>query len=132
MEKRKKMYILLFLSVAWAILIFVLCTMPMNDLPGTKIPYQDKAAHFGIFFVQSILLSLLFNFQAKKSYFQIILLSTLLAFLYGGLIEILQSEFFNRSGDFYDLVADILGGFCGAMIYPTILRLIKPGIKKYT
>ncbi|MDR0573077.1 MAG: VanZ family protein [Tannerella sp.] len=117
---KKKTYILLTLSIAWAMLIFVFCTMPQNNLPGLKIPYIDKAAHFGFFFVQSILLSLLFNFQTGKSYFHIILLSTLLAFVYGGLIEILQNEFFDRTGDFYDLTADILGGFTGAIIAPAI------------
>jgi VanZ family protein len=127
----KKTYILLTLSIAWAILIFVFCTMPSNNLPSLKIPYIDKVAHFGFFFVQSVLLSLLFNFQTRKSYFQIILLSTLLAFAYGGLIEILQNEVFNRTGDLYDLIADILGGFTGAMTYPTILRLFNLIFRRY-
>ena len=104
--------------------------MPPDDIPKVKIQYLDKIAHFGVFFVQSVLLSLLFNFQTRKSYFQIILLSTLLAFAYGGLIEILQSSFFNRTGDLYDLIADILGGFMGAIAYPTILRLVKKIIRK--
>ena len=132
MRKRKKAYLLLISSVAWAVLIFVLCTMPPSDVPKFKIPYFDKFAHFGIFFVQSILLSLLFNFQTKKSYFQIILLSTLMAFIYGGLIEILQSIFFNRTGDLYDLIADVMGGFFGAMIYPTVLRLFNVKVRKDT
>jgi VanZ family protein len=55
-----------------------------------------------------------------------------MAFVYGGLIEILQNNFFNRTGDLYDLIADISGGFTGAMIYPTILRLYDMIFKKYT
>jgi VanZ family protein len=105
--------------------------MPPDKIPSYKIPHADKVAHFGFFFVQSVLLSLIFNFQTKKSYFQIILLSTLLVFIYGGLIEILQSKFFNRAGDLYDLVADLLGGFVGAMIYPTLLRIYSKIFKKY-
>ena len=54
-----------------------------------------------------------------------------MAFIYGGIIEILQSKFFNRSGDYYDLIADILGGFFGAIIYPTVLRLFKTKIGKF-
>ena len=132
MEKKRKVYILLIFSIAWAIIIFILCTLPPADIPKFKLPYIDKVAHFCVFFVQSVLLSLLLNFQTRKSYLQIILFSTLLAFIYGGLIEILQSKFFNRSGDFYDLIADILGGFFGAMIYPTILRLLRMTFKKST
>ena len=129
MQKRRKIYILLILSIVWAIIIFVLCTMPPSSIPKAKVPYLDKLAHFSIFFIQSVFLSLLFNFQTRKSYFQIILISTLMAFIYGGLIEILQSEFFNRTGDFYDLIADILGGFFGAMVYPTILKLFKTKVR---
>ena len=132
MEKRKKICILLILSISWAILIFVLCALPPGNLHSVRIPYFDKVAHFGVFFVQSLLVSLLFNFQTRKSYIQIILLSTILAFAYGGLIEILQSKFFNRSGEVLDLIADILGAFTGAMIYPTILRLFRRIIKRGT
>ena len=132
MEKRKKFYILLILSVSWAIMIFVLCTLPPGNFHSVRIPYFDKIAHFGIFFVQSLLLSLLLNFQTRKSYIRIILLSTLLAFVYGGLIEILQSKFFNRSGEILDLIADILGAFTGAMIYPTIIRLFRRIFKRDT
>lgn len=131
MGNNRKAYTLLILSIAWALLIFYFCTMPSNRIPSFKIPHLDKVAHFGFFFVQSILLSLLFKFQTKKSYFRIILLSTLLAFLYGGLIEILQSEFFNRTGDLYDLITDILGGIVGAMIYPTILKGYNKVFKTY-
>ena len=130
MGSNKKTYVLLILSIVWALLIFYFCTIPSSKIPGFKIPHLDKVAHFGFFFVQSILLSLLFNFQTRKSYFQIILLSTMLAFIYGGLIEILQSKFFNRAGELYDLIADILGGFVGAMIYPTILRIYRKVFKR--
>ena len=131
MEIRKKTILLLILCVAWSILIFVLCTMPPNDLPKYRIPYLDKIAHFVFFFVQSILLSLLFRYRTKRSYPDIIILSTLSAFLYGGVIEVLQNEFFNRTGELYDLVADTLGGLCGAVVYPVVFRLFNRRSKKY-
>jgi VanZ family protein len=131
MKTNNKTYIWLFLSIAWALLIFYFCTMPPEKIPETNIPYADKVVHFGFFFVQSVLLSLMFNFQAKNSYFQIIFLATLLTFIYGGLIEILQSRFFNRTGDFYDLLADILGGFVGTITYPTLLKIYRKAFKKY-
>ena len=46
-----------------------------------------------------------------------------MAFIYGGLIEILQGNVYNRTGDLYDLIADIIGGFFGAIAFPTILML---------
>jgi VanZ family protein len=122
MKNRRRIYILLSMSVVWAIIIFVLCTMPSDNIPRMRIPNIDKFFHFGVFFVQSVLLSLLFNLRTKKNYFQIILLSTLLVFIYGGLIELLQGKFFNRTAELSDLIADITGGVVGSMIYPTVLR----------
>ena len=118
MKKRKKASILLILTVVWAIIIFILCTLPPSEIKKTGIHHIDKAAHFGIFFIQSILLSLLLRFRTKKSFFHIIIFCTLLAFVYGGIIEILQTKYFNRSGEIYDLIADVTGGFLGSIIYP--------------
>ena len=132
MEKRKKTIILLILSIVWSILIFVLCTMPANDLPKYRILYMDKIAHFGFFFVQSVLLSLLLRYRTKRSYLDIIILSTFQAFLYGGVIEFLQNEFFNRTGDLYYLMADTLGWLLGAVTYPGFFRLFNKRAKKYT
>jgi len=124
METRKKTYLLLVLCIVWAILIFVLCTMPASSLPKIKMLHIDKVAHFVFFFVQSVLVSLLLRFQKKRSYWQIVLFSTFQAFVYGGVIEILQDKFFNRTGELYDLIADTLGGLCGALVYPVIFKLI--------
>ena len=129
MKKRKAVYILLIFSIVWTIIIFFLCTMPPSSLPKLHIRHIDKAAHFGFFLVQSILLSLLLRFRTQRNYFQILFLSTFQAFVYGGAIEILQEEFFNRTADWYDLLADVLGGFCGAMIYPVFFRLFNVGFK---
>ena len=130
MEKRAKVYLLLISSIVWAIIIFVLCTLPPSEIPKFRIPCFDKVAHFGVFFIQSVLFGLLLHFRARKSYLQIIIFSALMAFIYGGLIEILQSNFFNRSGDLYDLMADIMGGIIGAMFYPVILRYVRMMILK--
>jgi VanZ family protein len=96
--------------------------MPLKEIPRFNIPHIDKAAHFIFFFIQSVLLSLLLRFQTKKSYLLIILLCTLLALVYGGAIEILQSTVFNRTGDHNDLIADVLGGFCGALFIPPVRK----------
>ena len=122
MELRKKTGILLILSIIWTVLIFVLCILPPHNLPKTRLLHLDKAAHFGFFFIQSALVSLVLHYKTKKSFFQIIFLSTIQAFVYGGIIEILQNEFFNRTGDFYDLLADVVGGFFGAIASRFVLK----------
>lgn len=44
--------------------------------------------------------------------------------VYGGIIEILQYNFFNRSGDVWDLLADVTGGIAGCLCYPFIKRTL--------
>ncbi len=124
MKRRKKIYILLILTVLWSIIIFIGCTMPPALIPKWNIPHFDKVAHFGFFFVQSVLISLLFYYQTGKSFLLLIFISTFWAFVYGGTIELLQGAFFNRTADVYDLCADILGGLFGAMVYPLILQMV--------
>ena len=59
-----------------------------------------------------------------------IILATMFALLYGGLIEYLQSHFFNRTGDIVDLMADVVGGFIGAFFSPTLQLLLYHQILK--
>lgn len=125
METKRKAFILFILCIVWASIIFIGCTMPPKQLPKSSIPHIDKAAHFGFFFIQSVLLSFLFRYRSVKSYFHVILFSTLLAFIYGGFIEFLQNQFFNRTGDWYDLIADVIGGFFGAISPPLLHTYFK-------
>ena len=122
MKTNSKVYLLLILNIVWMLFIFVLCTLPASNYPKIKIAHLDKVVHFGFFFVQSILLCLLFHYKTNKHYFQIILLSTLFVLVYGGIIEIVQSQFFNRSGEMADLIADVLGGLFGGLVYQAILK----------
>jgi len=128
METRKKIAPLLILCILWTALITVCFLLPpshFHKLPKWNINHLDKMVHFGFFFIQSILVSLLFRFRTLKSYFPIVIFSTIQALLYGGIIEFLQNEFFNRTGDVNDLIADGLGGFFGALAYPLFFSLFR-------
>ncbi|MDR3309323.1 MAG: VanZ family protein [Tannerella sp.] len=117
MKQKTTVYLLLILSLLWAVLIFILCTMPSDGLPRVRLPHIDKLAHFGFFFIESLLLSLTMYFRSRQGYWRTVILVTMLAFVYGGMIELLQSNCFNRTGDPFDLLADVLGGFLGAIIH---------------
>ena len=112
---------LLIRNILWAIVIFVLCSVPGDSLPHTSmvsIPYFDKMVHFGLFFIMGILLISELKYQTKLGTFSITLIIFAIVAVYGGTIEILQEHFFiNRSGDFWDLCADIAGGVCSVPMY---------------
>jgi VanZ family protein len=120
MKRKKKSRLLPTLSILWAVIIFILCALPSDGLPRFNIPHLDKIAHFGFFLVESLLVSLAFRYGSRLRYRRTVILVTMISFAYGGLIEIMQSEYFNRTCDPFDLLADLLGGLLGATIHTAI------------
>jgi len=117
---------LLIRNIIWAIIIFVLCSIPGDNLPHTsmiEIPYFDKMVHFGLFFVMGILLISELKYQTNLGTLSITLIIFAIVAVYGGAIEVLQEHFFiNRSGDFWDLCADITGGICSVPMYAILKK----------
>lgn len=112
-------------NVLWCIVIFILCTLPVGDIVKTEvtIPFFDKIVHFLMFYILGIFVCSELIFQTEYSYKTISLITILLVGLYGGIIELLQNYIFvYRSGDFYDLLADVLGGILGVIMYPLLKK----------
>jgi len=108
-------------NILWALLIFILCSIPGDDLPKSSmfnIPYFDKMVHFGMFFVMGIFLFAELRYQTNLSKLKIIIISLSLIAAYGALIEFLQQNYFiHRSGDYWDLTADVFGGIVAVFLY---------------
>lgn len=119
MEK-KRGRILLIRNIIWAVVIFVLCALPSEDIPDPHldIPHLDKVVHFGMFFILALLLCNELQYQTRFTWRKIYITTVCIAFIYGGVIELLQQYFFNRSGDVLDLLADVLGAIAGCLVYP--------------
>ena len=105
----KLRHIFILANILWVVIIFILCAMPSDDIPDPhwNIPHLDKVVHFGMYFVLSILLIFPLEEYSCLKLSRIYLIAILVALIYGGGIEILQANFFNRSGDVWDLVADV-------------------------
>ncbi|MDU1889370.1 MAG: VanZ family protein [Dysgonomonas sp.] len=98
-----------------ALIIFYLCCLiPTDDIPSGFeffIP-TDKVVHFLMYFGLALVASFnyIYDKNGKIIILKLIVFAILIPILYGGLIEILQAEYFEgRSGDWYDFLADILG-----------------------
>ncbi len=79
-----------------------------NNVPFINIPYFDKVIHFCMFFG---LTAVLF-FENRKSLKSTgsLLLVAFISFLYGVLMEILQTTLtLTRTGDVFDALADLTG-----------------------
>ncbi len=99
------------LTVAWAIIIFMLCATPGQYIPSASwldLLSVDKWVHAGIFFTLS---ALWIVYASKNKRSRAVFLSGLLAcIIYGGLLEVMQAKCFsNRSADWQDFVANSFG-----------------------
>jgi VanZ family protein len=95
-------------AIFWTLLIFVLCSYPSASLP--KI-HNDKTLHFIAFAGFAF-----FWAFHSPNYWLIILCAA----LYGIGIEFWQAilpESFHRGFDWYDALADAIGGIIGYLIY---------------
>ncbi|WP_108822479.1 VanZ family protein [Dysgonomonas sp. Marseille-P4361] len=99
-----------------AIIIFYLCCLlPSKDIPDVGFDFfipADKIVHFLMYFGLSLVAS--FNYIYDKNgniiILKLIIFAICIPILYGGVIEIIQDNYFQgRSGDWYDFLADTLG-----------------------
>ena len=101
-------------AILWTVIIFVLCTLPSEHLP----PNNDKISHFTAFAGFTF-----FWFFHSSKYWLIILSSA----LYGIAIEFWQGilpQSFHRSFDWFDALADGIGGIIGLPIYLIFNKLV--------
>jgi VanZ family protein len=94
-------------AIFWTVLIFILCTLPSEHLPKNN----DKTSHFIAFAG----FTFFWLFHSSK-YWLIILIAA----IYGVAIEFWQVSLpisFHRGFDWYDALADAVGGVIGYTIY---------------
>ena len=117
---------LLIRNIIWAIVIFILCSVPGDSLPQTsaiRIPHFDKMVHFGLFFIMGIFLISELRNQTKLSRLTVSIITLSLIAIYGAVIEVLQEHYFvRRSGDTWDLLADVTGGVFSVLMFPFLKR----------
>jgi len=121
------------LSIIWSIIIIIFCSLPNSNIPRNRIisiPHFDKIIHFGIYFILSLLIlyETKIKIGKKKTVF---IFTSIFSFVLGLLIEIEQHYLINsRTGDLYDLIADVLGTITGIIFFVLLTRLFKRYVVK--
>lgn len=107
-------------SIFCSVVITILCFIPgdVSFHSELDIPYLDKIVHCCFYFV----LSLTIQCEVKN---KIGLKNYLFIFIYvmalGGFIEVVQENFIvERSGDFFDLIADLSGAILAFFVYKIV------------
>ncbi len=110
----------LYIAITWTIMIFILCATPGQYIPTTswlELLSFDKFVHASIFFGLVFLWLIVFNKRYNNTVLSISLV-ILSCILYGAILEIMQAKWFsNRSGDYFDFIANTFGCLCGSYIF---------------
>ena len=110
------------LAIAWALLIAFLCLTPGKALPQWEwadLLSIDKFVHVLMFGILSYLLARGLRDREVRVWpdGKVLLVAGMLAFVYGGLMELLQElPGLGRRGDVVDLTANTIGAVAGAFL----------------
>ena len=117
-------------AILWAIFILVLCTSGTGgfiaeDLFGMP---SDKLGHAFIFsvFVYFIMLGLIKQWRFSFLLNKIRIIAFIIAVIYAIIIELIQHYYTtDRMGDYWDLLADIIGAFLGWIMFYSVYGNLK-------
>lgn len=109
-----------FPAFMWALFILTVSLVPASKIPSIPIlqmKFADKIIHFVMYFVFAAFISIGFYRQnqtgIKKNYF----ISFIIPFFFASATEIMQRLVISgRSGDFYDMLANLSGILAGIII----------------
>lgn len=108
------------LYIGWVVFIAFLTLVPGKALPHIDWNFLsfDKFIHFTIFCIMTFLGSVSFKNSLGLSRILIpILLSLLIAIIYGAILEYMQSFIPDREFDYADLAANITGAVIGIFLF---------------
>jgi len=103
-----------FLAAAWAVIIFVLSSIPGQSMPRVEILRYDKVVHAIVYSVLGGLFFLALRQTSSLTVGRLIVLAAAFAFIYGVTDEVHQLFVPGRSAEVYDALADGIGGMLGA------------------
>lgn len=124
--KEKRTQILFIPLVFYWLIIFIGTSLPSDELSNI-IELGDKIKHFIAYFVLAILLGLNLHFQEKWKNVSInyLLYTYIICTFYGILDELHQILVPNRSAEFYDWIADLLGSTMGIILVYFFIKFLK-------
>jgi VanZ family protein len=113
-------------ATAWALLIFVLSSIPGAAFPPSKLLSYDKLVHAAVYAVLGAFCYLAASRKWPRKASVLVLISGAMATAYGFTDEFHQLFVPGRAADLRDVLADSIGGFVGAMVAATLVTMRAP------
>ena len=99
--------------------IWVVCLIPIGEIPVTNLNLGDKWAHILMYLILSAVIIAEYAYRHRTiGWRQITIAALILPIIMGGLIELAQAylTFGNRSGEMLDWIADSIGSAAASLI----------------
>lgn len=116
---RSSIRYIIFPGLIALVIFYLTCIIDVDSIPVPKKVFQyDKLVHFAMFFALSaaVFVDYYLKHKGKPNGYRWLLFGLVIPVIYGGLIEIAQENFFARSGDLYDFIADAMGSMSATII----------------
>lgn len=111
----------LYIAIFFTIAITLGSLLSLEGVEQPKVQFFDKLVHIGGYFVLS--LSWLLATQGKIETLKSAILVSILVFVYGIVIEVLQGVLTNyRQADLYDMFANLLGVSIGLIVFMLLFK----------
>ena len=117
----------------WAILIFVLSSMPRLSPPLIEVEFADKIYHFLEYLIFGFLSARLFlSMSSQGRERQAVLISIALGIFLGGTDEIHQVLIISRKASFMDFLADVAGVLSASiLVWWRLKRRMRAQVEEY-
>ncbi len=120
----------LFPAIFWGAVIFFVISMPPGHIPDStilRLPFIDKAIHFTLFFIFTILLAFGLYKQkkitSKLSYMSLTIITLTVGVAYSATTELIQSVALSqRHGSFFDFLANAIGTVFGLWFFSYLIK----------
>ncbi|MBN1634113.1 MAG: VanZ family protein [Ignavibacteria bacterium] len=128
----KKFYIYHLPLILYLILIFILSSIPGDNLPEITFELNDKLIHAGIYFFAFLLSYLSFSNIEKPAFItkNPLAFSLIFTILYSVSDELHQALVPNRSAEVLDFFADVVGSLLGLILVIFYQNYFKPNFLK--
>lgn len=116
---RSSIRYIIFPGLIALVIFYLTCIVDVESIPVPEKVFQyDKLVHFAMFFALSaaVFIDYYLKHKGKPNGYRWLLFGLVIPVIYGGLIEMAQENFFARSGDLYDFIADAMGSMSATII----------------
>mgnify|MGYP001367755061 FL=1 len=116
---RSSIRYIIFPGLIALVIFYLTCIVDVESIPVPEKVFQyDKLVHFAMFFALSaaVFIDYYLKHKGKPNGYRWLLFGLVIPVIYGGLIEVAQENFFARSGDLYDFIADAMGSMSATIV----------------